>query len=147
MTATLDVNVLVYAADERSSRHDRARSFLDDVARSTSLTYLFWPVLIGYVRIITHPRIIDAPLSPEEAMQDIEGLISRPQIVTPGEGDHFWSIFRNVASEVRPRATLVPDAYLVALMREHGVTTIWTNDGDFNRFDGITVRNPFATPR
>ena len=37
----------------------------------------------------------------------------------------------------------VPDAHLVALMREHGVVTMWSNDRDFRKFDGITVKNPF----
>jgi predicted nucleic acid-binding protein len=29
-------------------------------------------------------------------------------------------------------------------MRENGVRTLWTNDRDFRRFDGIDVRDPFA---
>lgn len=29
-------------------------------------------------------------------------------------------------------------------MRENGVRTIWTDDRDFRRFDGIYVRDPFA---
>ena len=61
MSATLDVNILVYAADETSSRHVRARSLLEHVATSQSITYLFWPVLLGYMRIITHPAIVDLP--------------------------------------------------------------------------------------
>jgi predicted nucleic acid-binding protein len=28
-------------------------------------------------------------------------------------------------------------------MQEHGVSTIWTHDRDFRKFDGITVRDPF----
>jgi predicted nucleic acid-binding protein len=39
---------------------------------------------------------------------------------------------------------LVPDAHLVALMRENGVRRIWTSDRDFRRFDGIEARDPFV---
>ena len=42
------------------------------------------------------------------------------------------------------RGNLVPDAHLVALMRQHGVRTIWTHDRDFRKFNGIRVVDPFA---
>lgn len=120
MSATLDVNILVYAADEASSRHLRARALLEHVAASPSITYLFWPVLLGYMRLITHPAIVDTPLSPDAALADIADLIGRPQI-----------------------GALIPDAHLVALMREHGVAQIWSNDRDFRKFDAISALNPF----
>ena len=143
MSRTLDVNLLVYAADESSERHERARAFLDHVATTRAITYVFWPVLLGYIRIITHPGIVSAPLAPEAAIRDVDDLISRPQIVVAGEGESFWRTFKTVAAESAPRGTLVPDAHLVALMREYGVSTVWSNDRDFRKFDSVTVRNPF----
>jgi predicted nucleic acid-binding protein len=38
----------------------------------------------------------------------------------------------------------VPDAHLAALLRQHGVGTLYTNDRDFRRFDFLRVINPFA---
>ncbi len=143
MSATLDVNILVYAADRTSSRHERARAHLERVATSSAITYLFWPVLLGYMRIVTHPAIVEAPLSPEAALSDIDDLIGRPQVVVPGEGERFWAAFKRVARAVQPRGTLVPDAHLVALMHEHGVAQVWSNDRDLRKFDGISVLNPF----
>lgn len=143
MSATLDVNILVYAADETSSHHARARALLEHIATSSSITYLFWPVLLGYMRIVTHPAIVDAPLSPEAALADIDDLIGRPQVVVAGEGGRFWASFKTVARAVQPRGALVPDAHLVALMRENGVAHVWTNDRDFRKFDDISVLNPF----
>jgi len=143
VSRTLDVNVLMYAADEMSDRHQRARALLDHVATSPSITYLFWPVLLGYVRMITHPAIVATPLAPNTAIQDVNNLIERPQIVVTGERDRFWATFKRVTAPVAPRGPLVPDAHVVALMGEHGVTTIWTNDRDFRKFDEITVRDPF----
>jgi predicted nucleic acid-binding protein len=32
----------------------------------------------------------------------------------------------------------------VALMRQHGVSTIWSHDRDFLKFRGIKVQDPFA---
>lgn len=143
MSKTLDVNLLVYAADQTAERHERARAFLDHVATTRSITYLFWPVVLGYLRIVTHSGILSSPLSPAAAIGDVDDLISRPQIVVVGEGERFWSDFKSVAAATPPRGRLVPDAHLVALMLEHGVSTMWSGDRDFRKFDGITVRDPF----
>jgi len=143
MSATLDVNVLVYAVDEDSDLHSRARALLDFVATRPAITYLFWPVLMGYLRISTHPSIVRSPLDPETAIDAIDDLVRRPQIVVPGEGERFWSTFRRVARSTPPRGVLVPDAHVVALMHEHGVGTIRSPDRDLRKFDGITVVDPF----
>lgn len=143
MSSTLDVNVLVYAADETSDRHSRSRALLDHIATNPAITYLFWPVLLGYVRIITHPAIVDSPLSPDAAIADIDDLVRRPQIVVVGEGERFWETFTRLARTVTPRGNLTPDTHLVALMAENGVSTIWTGDRDFRKFSGITVNDPF----
>ncbi len=84
MSATLDVNILVYAADVASPRHARARALLEHVAASSSITYLFWPVLLGYMRIITHAAMVAAPVTPEAALADIDDLIRRPRSWCPG---------------------------------------------------------------
>jgi predicted nucleic acid-binding protein len=52
--------------------------------------------------------------------------------------------FRDIALPAAARGKLIHDAHLVALMRQHGVGTIWTNDLDFRRFRNITVVDPFA---
>jgi uncharacterized protein len=41
-------------------------------------------------------------------------------------------------------ANLVPDAHLVALAVEHGLT-LCSTDGDFARFDGLRWQNPIAS--
>jgi predicted nucleic acid-binding protein len=39
----------------------------------------------------------------------------------------------------------VPDAHLAALLRQHGVATLYTNDADFKRSSFLRVINPFET--
>lgn len=36
------------------------------------------------------------------------------------------------------------DAHLVALMRQHGIGSIWSRDRDLRRFDDVEVRDPFS---
>jgi toxin-antitoxin system PIN domain toxin len=144
VTATLDTNVLLYASDESSSFHDRAIGLLETLATGPDLVYLFWPVALGYLRISTHPAIFRKPLSAAEAMANVDDLISRPHVRTGGEADGFWDAYRAVTDGLTVRGNLVPDAHIVALMRQHGVSTIWSHDRGFMRFPGISMRDPFA---
>jgi toxin-antitoxin system PIN domain toxin len=143
MSATLDANVLIYASDSRSESHDRAEDLVRRLAAGPEILYLFWPVLLGYLRIVTHPGILANPLSPVAALGNIEALLDRPHVRAPGELDGFWPMFRSTAGE-RPRGNDVPDAHVAALMRQHGVRVIYSRDRDLRRFEGIDVRDPFA---
>jgi len=144
MSFTLDANVLLYASDESSSRRQRARQLLDDVAAGDEIVYLFWPVLMAYLRIATHPAIFESPLPPADALANVEALLGLPHVQTAGEGRRFWRSYRRVATDADARGNLVSDAHLVALMEENGVRTIWTHDRDFRRFPAIQVRDPFV---
>lgn len=143
MTATLDVNILLYASDTASERHDRAQRFLDHVAAGPAIFHLFWPVLVGYVRIATHPAVFEQPLALAHALAGVEDLLARPHVRASREEDGFWSAFARVTGDVKARGNLVSDAHLVALMRQHGISTIWTHDRDFRKFSGISPKDPF----
>jgi toxin-antitoxin system PIN domain toxin len=142
MSATVDANVLIYASDSHAESHDRAQALVRRLAAGPEILYLFWPVLLGYLRIVTHAGILANPLSPMAALGNVEALLDRPHVRAPCELDGFWPIFRSTAGE-RPRGNDVPDAHVAALMRQHGVRVIYTRDRDFRRFHGIDVRDPF----
>lgn len=144
MSVTVDTNVLLYASDESSPYHVRALDLLERLARGPGIVYLFWPVVTGYLRLSTHPSIFASPLSADEALANVGELLALPHVQTAGEGERFWEGFREVAVEADVRGNLVPDAHLVALMRENGVRAIWTRDRDFRRFPGIEALDPFA---
>jgi toxin-antitoxin system PIN domain toxin len=142
MSSTVDANVLIYASNASDPLHERAIDLVQRLAAGPELVYLFWPTLMGYLRIVTHPAILPRPLAPLEAMRNVEALLDRPHVRAPGELDGFWPTFRATAGK-RPRGNDVPDAHLTALMRQHGVRLIYTRDRDFRRFDGIDARDPF----
>ncbi|MGL5864435.1 MAG: TA system VapC family ribonuclease toxin [Dermatophilaceae bacterium] len=144
MSVTVDTNVLVYASDTGSSRHRAATELVTRLATEPRLLTLLWPTVLGYLRIVTNPRILDRPLSPAAAMGNVDRLLALAHVRCLGEGDRFWHTYREAADAVVPRGNLVPDTHLVALMREHGVREIWTHDRDFRLFDGIVVRDPFG---
>jgi len=96
-----------------------------------------------YLRITTHPAVFANPLAPAAARGNIGSLIDRPHVRMPGEGRRFRDVYRDVTDRIPVRGNLVPDAHLVALMREHGVRAIWTRDRDFREFHGIEAVDPF----
>ena len=78
MSYSLDVNVLLYASDRSSDRHDAARAFLESCAAQPQVLCLTWPTLMAYLRIATHPSIFAAPLTPDEALNNVNALLSLP---------------------------------------------------------------------
>jgi uncharacterized protein len=143
LSVTLDTNVLLYAGNADDPLHERARELVGQLASGPELLYLFWPTIIGFLRIATHPAIFPKPASPEQATAAIAGLLERPTVRTEAEGAGFWRAYRAAAGN-DARGNHVPDAHLVALMRLHGVNVIYTRDRDFRRYDGIEARDPFA---
>lgn len=145
MSFAIDANLLLYASDQDSPWHDAAVQTLDEVALGPEIAHLFWPTVMAYLRIATHPAVFARPLSHADARSNIQALLELPHVQTTGESDAFWSRFAEVADDVSPTGNLVPDAHLVALMLENGVRTILTRDRDYRKFRGITVRDPFVT--
>jgi hypothetical protein len=143
VSATVDANILVYASNTADPMHAAAVDLVGRLAQGPELVYLFWPTLLGYLRIVTHPAILPRPLAPAQAMRNIEALLDRPHVRTAAETETFWPTFRLTAGD-RPRGNDVPDAHLATLMRQHGVRLIYTRDRGFRRFDGIEARDPFA---
>jgi uncharacterized protein len=144
MSYSVDVNVLLYASD-RSSRHfEAARQFLDSCVTGPELLCLAWPTLMSYVRIATHPRIFTTPLSPAEAVGNVDALLGLPQVRAVSERENFLEAFAHVATGVTVRGNLVPDAHVAAILFQHGVRTLYSNDRDFMKFESLDVRDPFA---
>jgi toxin-antitoxin system PIN domain toxin len=144
LTFTFDANVLLHASDESSEYHAQARRFLDQVASGDELVYLFWPTVMAYLRIATHPAIFEKPLRPPDAITNVDQLLALPHVQAIGEHDRFWDAYRRLSTEADARGNLVSDAHVVALMVENGVRTIWTRDRDYRRFPSIEARDPFS---
>src|SRR5947209_13200804 len=56
--------------------------------------------------------------------------VCRAAVAGPG----FWTLYQDTVRGDVVRGNLVPDAHIAALMRQHGVATIWTADRDSKRF-------------
>lgn len=142
MSATVDANLLLYAANADDDAHPVAIELLIRLAGGPDLLHLFWPTIMGFLRLATHPAVFPTPLSPRDATAAVTALIERPNVRTHAEGDDFWELYL-ATSDPQTRGNHVPDAHLAALMRQHGVSIIYSRDRDFRRYDSIEVRDPF----
>ncbi len=142
MSFALDANILIYAAQADSPHHERAASFLRACATGDEAMYLPWPVLMGFLRIVTHPSLFRNPLPMTQALANIEALMAQPHVRTLGENERFAESLRAACETGGIRGALVSDAHVAALLHAHGIRTLYTNDADFRRFPFLVLRNP-----
>ncbi len=100
---------------------------------------------MSYLRMATHPSIFERPLTHDEAMRNVEALLSLPHCRVIGEEEGFWDIYRKTTADVPTRGNLVPDAHLASILSGHGVTTVCTHDRDFHKFLFLDVHDPLLT--
>ncbi len=71
MSTTVDANILVYASNTADPMHLPAVDLVRRLAEGPEIVYLFWPTLMGYLRIVTEPAILPRPLAPAQAMRKV----------------------------------------------------------------------------
>ena len=142
MSFAIDVNILLYATDASCSQHARAKAFIEQCVARRSIFCLAWITIFSYLRMATHPSIFAQPLSPAQAQRNIEQLLALPHCQTLAEAEGFWAEYRALATTVNARANLVPDIHLAAMLRQHGISTLYTHDREFRKFDFLSVVDP-----
>lgn len=142
MSYSINTNILLYASDSSSAKHLPAADFIRSRSDDTDLMCLTWPVLLGYLRIATHPAIFQQPLQPVEAWQNINMLLALPRCRLITEEGNFADTYQPVTEHHTARGNLVPDAHIATLLQQHGVDRIYSSDQDFRKFDFLKVIDP-----
>ncbi|UYM04004.1 type II toxin-antitoxin system VapC family toxin [Solicola gregarius] len=137
----VDANVLLYAVDETSARHEQANRWLSRTLKETETIGFCWIVLIAFVRLSTHPSIQTNPLSPATAIDIVDGWLARPPAVALEPAPNHLAALRPLLESTGTGGNLVNDAHIAAIAREHGATVV-TYDNDFGRFDGVRWEQP-----
>jgi hypothetical protein len=138
-----DANLLLYAVHRESEFHLSAKTFIEGCMAEKELWALPWPVVHAFLRISTHTAVFPNPLSPAQAVSVIDDLARLPHVQFIGERPEFWNGYRTLMLARQTRGNSVSDALIAALLAENGVTTLYTKDRDFLRFEGIKVIDPF----
>ena len=137
----LDANLLLYAVDSTSAQHERARDWLVSTLSSDRRIGIPAVTVSAFVRIATHPRIFERPMSAKVAADQVEAWLSVPTVWVPPMGAQTMRLFTTLVRESGATANVVPDALLAALALEHGVE-VASVDTDFARFPDVRWVNP-----
>lgn len=136
-----DVNVLVYAYNSDDPRHPEYRDWLERAANGIEPFGLSSMVASGFLRVVTHPKVLSTPLATETALDAIEELRAGPAVVPLEPGSHHWSIFARLCQSMTARGNTVSDTYLAALAIEAGCE--WNSaDRGFARYPDLRWRHP-----
>ncbi len=132
----IDSNVLVYAYAERSAAREDALDVMEtEITLGRGVLSTQNLAEFGNLARHKHGRELSAA-GARQVVNDLADMldvvsyshatVSSALEISESYGVHFF------------------DALLVATMREHGITTILTEDtGDFGKIPGLTVINPF----
>ena len=136
-----DLNLLVYAYNDGAPFHDPARLWWERLVNGAERIGIPWVVSTGFVRLMTHPRVLERPLTPDKAVDYVTEWFRFPHVapVNPG-GDHI-ALFGRSLDAAGVGANLVTDAHIAALAMEYQAEA-HSNDTDFSRFPGLRWRNP-----
>lgn len=139
----VDANILLFAVDASSPFHAPAARWLTQQLNGHRRVGLPWQSLGAFVRISTHPRAAERPLSPDEAWSHVEAWLAAVPAWIPVPTDHHADILGSLVRTYRLRGNLIVDARLAALAIEHGLT-VCSADTDFARFAEIRWENPVS---
>jgi uncharacterized protein len=136
-----DANLLLYAFDGTSLRHERARGWLESILSGSEIVSFPLVTLLAFIRIGSDPRVFSVPLDPGEAIEIVLGWLSRPNVRLLNPTPSHWETLRRLVAEGRARGNAVTDAHIAALAEEHGAT-VHSADRGFTRFAGLAVVDP-----
>lgn len=139
----VDANVLIYAIDRDSPRHEPARRWLEGAFSGSEPIGLPCVVLLAFLRLVTRAAIVQRPLDPERALAFIDEWLALPVVRPVAPGAEHWPILRALLGPLGTAANLTTDAHIAALALENRAR-LCTADHDFRRFPGLRVVDPFS---
>lgn len=141
-----DVNLLVYAYNSEAPLHNEARQWWEHLLNGTESVAIPWAVSCGFVRIMTHPRVLETPMRPEAATDLVRSWFDVPVVSVASPGRRHLELLRSLFVSLGVGGNLVTDAHIAAIAIELQAE-LHSNDTDFSRFPGLNWRNPLGEKR
>jgi hypothetical protein len=138
-----DLNLLVHGYNSESPRHRAARDWWEARMNDTGTIGLAWVVILGFIRITTHRKVLANPLAVGGACDRVRSWLAQPQVTLIHPGDRHAEILFDLLARVGTAGNLTTDAHLAALAIEYQAE-LHTTDADLARFPGLRWVNPLA---
>jgi uncharacterized protein len=136
-----DINLLMYAYNQDAPLHVEARAWWETTMNGPRPVGIAWAVGLGFVRLMTHPRVLASPMQAEVAVRHVRTWVERPGVQVVDPGPRHLDLLARMLASAGVAGALTTDAHLAALAVEYDAE-IHTNDADFARFDGVRHTNP-----
>ncbi|MFZ4777333.1 MAG: type II toxin-antitoxin system VapC family toxin [Terrimicrobiaceae bacterium] len=136
-----DINLLVYAYNAADPQHDAARAWWESAVGGREPVGVPWIVAGGFIRLMTHPRVLVSPMPVEDATRRVRSWLEHPNVLVVNPGKRFAGLFFGFLEKVGSGGNLTTDAHLAALAVEHQAE-LNSCDSDFRSFAGLRWRNP-----
>ena len=140
-----DINLPIYAHNTGVSQHESARRWWESSVNGTERVGIPWAIVIGFVRLMTNPRVVFPPVNVANAVGYVEEWFARPGVVPVNPGVEHLAIFRRNLEAAGVGGNLVTDCHIATLAMEYQAE-LHSNDTDFSRFPGLRWRNPLTPP-
>ena len=140
----VDANLLIYAHDDSSVHHEKARNWLESKLNAPRRIGIPWPSIIAFLRLTTNPRVSANPSTPMEAWQHVESWFTSPSAWIPQPTARHGEVLSGLVVGLQLTANLIGDAHLAALAMEHGLE-MCSADSDFARFPKLRWHNPLRS--
>lgn len=141
----VDTNVLLLAAQAGRPGSDACAGFLDELRHGARAWHLTWPIAYEFLRVSTHPRVFERPLTLQQAGAFLDCLHEGGSLRMLVNGDDHRRVLQDIVDELPHVAgSTLHDLHSAALMREHGLRDIASLDADFRQFPFLTVVDPRA---
>lgn len=135
-----DANLLLYAYDETSPFHEKAKSWWEDLLSDSETVGLCPCVLFAFLRIGTNTRAFENPLGIDEAVAIVREWMTAPSPrfleFTAEDCEQAMLLLQQAGSG----GNLTTDAQIAATAQRLNAS-VHTADTDFSRFD-VDWKNP-----
>jgi toxin-antitoxin system PIN domain toxin len=141
----VDANVLIDAANTNSPTQKRCLGLLATWQNRSSAWFLTLGICYEFMRVATHRRVFQRPLSATDAWSFVSEILAAPGVSLLAPTERHARVAEEVLAETPGLSgNIIHDAATAVLMREHGIRTIYTRDADFHRFRFLEVIDPTA---
>ena len=137
----VDANILLYAEDASSPLNKKATAWWDAQLSEDQPVCLCWPVIMAFIRIATHKKVFEKPLSLSQAIKRVQSWMDQPCVRIIDPTSEHWKNLQTMLVKGQASANLTTDAHLAAIAIENGCT-LYSADADFFRFPGLKWKNP-----
>jgi predicted nucleic acid-binding protein len=140
---SLDTNILIYAINSGCEEHARAKPVYEAMLADAHHWIISDQVLFELYRGLRNGKILERPLSHQQALSQIEFLREDSGVLHCAYETNFWKLLIKDFADSEQKSAHIFDTVLAVTLMQNGVDTFYTrNRKDFQSFDFKTLVNP-----